>query len=432
MAVLGLGGAAPAPAAPVSSHAMIHACCTPAAMKERIFAESKALGAAYIRVDIEMNDIFEAPGGEPRQTPSWKGVDEVVELSRHHDLPVLGILLAVPAYLSSCPERWPHSARCPAADLAEYGRLVGAIAERGRGAIGHWEVVNEPDGEWAFEGSPEEYAGMLSSARRAIREHAPESRVVLGGVMRPHDQSWLERVFATPNADAAHSFDIANVHLRGTAGAVIGRFGEFRALLARHGFSGPLWVTEHGYPADPAFQADPTFSAGEPSQAAYLTETLVGLGEAGADQVFVTLRDNLGGEYASEGLIHIDEAGDFPSRRRLAFGAVRRVVDSWEQLMAWRAEQRLNERLEERHATAATLARLAGRIARSRLRDARALVRESIAAGAGERRLARARAVFAEARAGTSWQRAMASAQRARAGLHALAAADLRRRIAGG
>ena len=61
--------AAPPPAragAPVSAHAMVHTCCTPPAMKERIFAEAKAMGARFIRVDVELAGIFEA--GATRRT----------------------------------------------------------------------------------------------------------------------------------------------------------------------------------------------------------------------------------------------------------------------------------------------------------------------------------------------------------------------------
>jgi hypothetical protein len=40
-------------AAPVSTHTMLYSCCTPFEMKERIFAESAALGAEYVRVDVQ-------------------------------------------------------------------------------------------------------------------------------------------------------------------------------------------------------------------------------------------------------------------------------------------------------------------------------------------------------------------------------------------
>jgi hypothetical protein len=65
----------------------------------------------------------------------------------------------------------------------------------------------------------------------------------------------------------------------------------------------PLWVTEHGYPGDSAYQCDPRFRGGEAAQAAYLRRSLPALSRAGAARVFVTLRDNLAGAWASEGLL---------------------------------------------------------------------------------------------------------------------------------
>src|SRR5215207_10281635 len=214
---------------------------------------------------------------------------------------------------------------------------------------------------------------MLSAAYDGIKARVPEARVVLGGLQRPDQPEWLERVLATPGADAIHKFDIASVHLRGPVGPVVNRYSAFRAWLGARGFSGPLWVTEHGYPADPAYQVDPAFTGGDAAQAGYLTQSLVGLGEAGAEQVFVTLRDNLSGQYASEGLVHIEETAGYLVRRRPSFAAVRRLVASWDQLMAWRAEQRRFEALERTHVDALALARVHVKIARRRFRSARAL-----------------------------------------------------------
>jgi hypothetical protein len=64
-----------------------------------------------------------------------------------------------------------------------------------------------------------------------------------------------------------------------------------------------LWVTEHGYPSDPAYQYDPAYTAGSAAQAAYLTASVPTLLDAGASRVFVTERDNLDGQWASEGLL---------------------------------------------------------------------------------------------------------------------------------
>ena len=405
---------------------MVHACCTSDELADRIFAESKAVGARFVRVDVELNDAFEELGGGERTQPDWGGVDRIAALSRRHDLPVLGILLAPPAYLTTCPERWPDSVRCPAADPAEFGRLAGELAQRARHTISHWEIVNEPDGHWAFEGSAEDYAHMLRAAYDGIKARVPEATVVMGGVQSPHETAWLERVFATPGADAAHKFDVANVHLRGTVDAVVRRYAEFRARLAGYGFGGPLWVTEHGYAAEPAFQADPAYRGGDASQAAYLTQSLVGLGEAGAEQVFVTLRDNLGGEYASEGLVHIDETPGYPVTRRASFAAVRRLVDRWDELMAWRAEQRVQEQSEQAHLERREQARVQLKIARRQLRSARALRDDLRRRGRGKR----AATLVAEVRAAVGWRKAYAELERSLAGLAAQTAADLRGKIA--
>jgi hypothetical protein len=422
VAVAALAMAGPAEAAPISAHAMVHTCCTPSAMKERAFSEAKVLGAEYIRVDVELSGIFGAPGAEP----NWAGLDEMMDLSKKYDLPVLGILLAPPA----------------GADEADFGTLAGEVAEHAEGTIDHWEIVNEPDGKWAFEGPPEQYARMLSSAYDAIKARVPSATVLMGGLMRPHEPDWLERVFATPGADAIHKFDVANVHLRGPVDAVVRRYGEFKAWLAARGFDGPLWVTEHGYPADPAYQTDRAYAGGDAAQAAYLTQTLVGLGEVGAPQVFVTLRDNLEGEYASEGLENIGPPPGFAVARRPSFDAVRRLVENWDQVMAWRDEQRANEREQRVEQAAAILSAGQARSARAKFRTARLRVhaaqddlarkhRSRTVKARLARRLARARAMLAGRRTMLLWHSALARWHSDRALERGAAIELLKQRIAG-
>jgi hypothetical protein len=331
-ALAAAAGPAPAEAAPVSSHAMVHTCCTPAAMKERIFAEAAASGAEFIRVDVELGGIFDAEGS--RERPDWRGLDGVIELAQRHDLKVLGVMLGIPSWLSSCPGRGAEAPLCPPRDAAAFGRLAAEVAAHARDSIEHWEILNEPDAAWAFKGTAEDYARMLSAAYDAIHARVPEARVVLGGVERPREHAWTERMLATPGADAARKFDIAAVHLRLRLRNVLADLPaylrSYRFLLAARGFQGPVWVTEHGYPADPAFQRDPAYRGGDAAQAAFLRDSIPRLTGAGADQVFVTLRDNLWGEYLSEGLVHIDESvPTYPATRRPAFEVSRGLSDEW-------------------------------------------------------------------------------------------------------
>jgi hypothetical protein len=339
--VLLAAAAAPAPAAaeapPLSSAAQLFTCCSPEPLEQRLLAEAEASGAEYVRVDVELHGIFAAG----RDRPDWSRLDRLVELARTRDLKLLGILRGSPGWLSSCAERQgSNAAICPPTDAAEWGRLAGEVAAHARGEIDHWEILNEPDARWAFTGSAEDYARMLSAAYDAIKAAAPDARVVFGGVERPREHAWVERVFATPRANAARKFDIAAVHLRLRLRNELPELADWlagwRRLLARHGFRGPIWVTEHGYPADPAFQWDPAYrgsdaATGAEAQAAMLRDSIALLAQAGADQIFITLRDFVSGEFLSEGLVHIDEAHPAqPAIRRPAFEVVRDLSLTWD------------------------------------------------------------------------------------------------------
>jgi hypothetical protein len=327
--------ATPAAAAPISSAAQLFTCCSPEALQERIFSEAEASGAEYVRVDVELHGIF----GAGPDRPDWSHLDRMIALARGHDVKVLGIIRGTPGWLSSCPDK-PKATICPPRDPGEWGDLAGEVAHHAQGEIDNWEILNEPDARWAFLGSAEDYARMLSAAYDAIKQRAPNAQVVFGGVERPREHDWIEQVLATPGADAAHKFDIAAVHLRlrlrNTLPELADWLTQWRALLAGHGFTGPIWVTEHGYPADPAFQWDPAYrgtdaATGATAQAALLRRSIPLLAKAGASQIFITLRDNLYGEYLSEGIEHIDESqpGD-PATRRPSFDTVRDLAIAWD------------------------------------------------------------------------------------------------------
>jgi hypothetical protein len=433
-AVLALGAppasAAPPPVrsgAPISAHAMVHTCCTPLAMKERIFAEAKAMGARFIRVDVELNAIFPSDG-PAAGAPDWSRLDQILQLSRRHELPVLGILLSPPGSPTS-------------PDANEFGRLAAEVAAHARETITHWEILNEPNLDWGFKGTPADYARMLRAAHDAITKRVPEAKIALGALVSYNPQ-WIEQVFATPGADAAHAFDIANVNLRDTARRVPGVLAGWRATFERHGFGGPIWVTEHGYPADPAFQNDPAFQGGEAAQAAYLTESVLSLANAGASEVFVTLRDNLHDRWLSEGVVSIAGEPLFAARRKPAFRAMRRLVDNWTTLAAAYSERRLHEdALRGANALVAAAARklrrqrtlartVATRLAGLRARQRRAY--GSLAQVSLGRQVARATLRLRERRSHVGWARALTDHYRLRAALHRQRALELAAFVAGG
>ena len=346
-------------ASPYSAHSMIYTCCTPGPQMERSFAAARASGAGFVRLDVNLRGIFTARQGRPRR-PDWRGVDRVAAVARRYQVPVLAVLTHVPDHITRCIT--DHRTSCAAGDVESYGRYAALIAARLEGVANHFEIVNEPDGKWAFRGSPQEYARMLEAADRHIKTRLPRARVLLGGLMK-EDRSWMNRMLSTPGASAIRKFDIANVHVRGRVRDLPGVIRRWRAFFARWGFRGPLWVTEHGYPATRTFQYDRAYRGGEDAQAAYLERSLPALRQAGAAQVFVTQRDSwpdeFVGEFASEGILSLGQRAPFSVRRKPAFGVVTTMNRRWRTAMRLSASRRS-------HLRAARRLRRAGRGAAAR------------------------------------------------------------------
>jgi hypothetical protein len=310
---------------PIGVHSMLF-LDHPFGAKEAMFKEAAAVGASTIRLDIELSAVFTTPDGPP----DWSGVDQYMLLARRYHLRVLADLVATPWYEQGCPPGVAPdvSYRCPPSNPELWGEQAGEIAAHTRGVIDDFEIINEPDGGWAFYGSPQQYAQILSASYRAIHAADPRAQVALGGLMNIWSHAWIDAVLATPGADAVHRFDIANIHVRtraDQAGAVV---RSWRRYFAGHGFGGPLWVTETGYPADPAIQTDPPYHGGPAAQARWLTAVIPAMISAGATKVFLTERDTAGEASGSEGFLRTtDPLTAFPAfTRRPSFYAIRALA----------------------------------------------------------------------------------------------------------
>ncbi len=290
--------ATPAATSPIGVHSMLQVSAPPAFMRA-MFAEAAALHASSIRLDVQPSIVFTSPSSPP----DFSGLDEVMALSQQYHLRVIADLLSLPPWIADCQQPTADPARCGTDDLTDYGSVIGQIVAHADPVIRDWEIWNEPDSPSFFSGTPQQYALMLRTAHDEIKSIDPQANVLLGGISGTSGMSWLEQVLGTPGANAIDAFDIANIHERGRLSALATDVAAWRSFLAQYGFAGPLWVTEHGYPSDPAYQYDPAYAAGATSQAAFLTASIPTLLDAGASQVFVTERDNLGGQFASEGLL---------------------------------------------------------------------------------------------------------------------------------
>ncbi|HET7047390.1 MAG TPA: hypothetical protein VFI54_03895 [Solirubrobacteraceae bacterium] len=312
---------------PIGVHSMLY-LTHPFGAKRAMFREAAAAGASTIRVDVELPAIFPAPPG----APDWSGVDQYIALARTYHLRVLADLTGTPWYMADCPAGTPFDATylCPPVDPRAWGQVAGAVAAHTRGVIDDFEIINEPDGGWAFHGTAQQYAGILAASYDAIHAADPRAQVALGGLenVGTYGVAWLNQVFATPGAEAIHKFDIANIHVRTPESGAAPTVARWRRYFASAGFRGPLWVTETGYPADPAYQTDPGYRNGATSQAKWMSRVIPAMLGSGAAMVFVTERDSLTGRFASEGILQSADplTADPQYKLRPSFYAVRALA----------------------------------------------------------------------------------------------------------
>ncbi len=314
---------------PIGAHSMLQVNSSHALM-QTMFAAAASLHAGAIRVDVAPALIFP----DRPTNPDYRGLDEIMGLSRQYHLQVVADLFTIPTWLANCPSPdQPVVARCGTDDLTGYAAVIGQIVRHAVSVIHDWEIWNEPDSEQFFAGTPQQYAGMLRAAHDAIKQADPQANVLLGGISNPAGMSWLDQVLATPGMNAVNAFDTANVHERSSLDALLTDVVSWRWFLIAHGFHGQLWVSEHGYPGDPSYQYDAAYNSGLDSQAAYLTASIPTLIEAGASKVFVTERDNLSGQFASEGVLAGGAFDPAPSGQvlgeRPAFAAVRAIANCY-------------------------------------------------------------------------------------------------------
>ncbi len=288
----------------LGAHSMLY-FDTPEAGDNAVFAEAQAERASTVRLDIFMPQLL-----DESNAVDWTWIDRIAHLSREYHLRVLADLTGMPMSMADCPagdqDVWDQ---CPAQDPAAWGQLAGQVAAHLRELPVSFEIWNEPDGSWTYAGTAQQYGAMLAAAVLDIHKANPNALVTNGGMMQTAGgggASWLDAVLRAAGQRAWRELGMLNVHIRGVESSLAPQLRAWRTFAADHGRPQlPIWVTEAGYPADPAYQFDPAFTGGQVGQARYVAAALRSLYRAGAAKIFITERDMPpgSGEFASEGVI---------------------------------------------------------------------------------------------------------------------------------
>jgi len=174
--------------------------------------------------------------------------------------------------------------------------------------ISHWEIWNEPDWSFFWNGSVEQYYRLLQVAYLAAKHADPQCTVILGGLATYFNPDWFPRLLNVMDSDphqeqrasSNHYFDAIAVHFYSRSADAYDHIVRIRNLLTAHGLEKPIWVTESGVPVwndypGPTWAPDSPYRATKDEQAAYVIQAHAYALYLGAEVIFhFQLHDDCG------------------------------------------------------------------------------------------------------------------------------------------
>jgi hypothetical protein len=295
---------------------------------------AREAGAGFTRIILRWDVI------QPDGPADWKPAnvpDPFVARELADGRQVVGLLIGTPAWASA--DGTADARAVPRMDA--WAAFTRRMAQHYRGRIHQWIIWNEPD-VWdashpgsTWLGDEADYARLLKTAYRAIKEVDPTSQVALAGQTYYWDwthgrRRYLDRLLdilaADPDAPAnGYFFDVIPYHLYFNPTQAPLVIGEARAALARRGITGKeIWINETNAPPSDDGQelpwSAPRYRISLAEQAAFVIQQFSQAFAAGASRVAIyKLRNSPDHPESIEpfGLLRGDDS------RRPAFAAFR-------------------------------------------------------------------------------------------------------------
>jgi hypothetical protein len=217
---------------------------TTAAIYEGDFQLLNELGIDYLRISFGWDAIETA-----EDEYDWLFWDDFVETAvDKYGVTLIPYIAYTPRW-NATDQRDAYFWRSPSVDYDEFGEFVFDLVTRYKDRIKSWELWNEPDIEWYWTGSAEDFARFIKVGAEAVRRADPEATVVLAGLA--HDPEYLLELFR--DHAISEAVDVVNMHNYYETwamnpvediGAYIRRVAE---IVDRYGDGQPLWLAEVGY-----------------------------------------------------------------------------------------------------------------------------------------------------------------------------------------
>lgn len=181
----------------------------------------------------------------------WSHLDRIIENARSANVEILLPLQAPPTWAASDPRSagaYGPGANTPPARMADWEAYVEAVAYRYKGAVGAYEIWNEPNLKQFFNGTPKEMAELTKSAYDVIRRVDPSAKVVCSGITGDYGISWLKGYL---KAGAGKYCDVIGYHFyihHQPPEKMLSTISSVKKVIGDAGYGNkPLWNTESGW-----------------------------------------------------------------------------------------------------------------------------------------------------------------------------------------
>ncbi len=222
----------------------------------------------WIRVDFNWSEIQPKKNGGYK----WKSLDETISQARSLNLTVFATLAYSPSWASQDGNRASPPSKKAWEDF------VSTAVARYKDSIQHWGMWNEPNLEFFWKGSKEDYVKrILKPGYNAVKSVDPSAQVVAPDLAFGKDHHWEEWV-RTISKNARASFDIFSFHIypeeddgesEGSEPVLNRLDSEVKTLLRKEKLlDRPVWLTEIGWR---------TYYVSEEEQAQHLVASLKGV-----------------------------------------------------------------------------------------------------------------------------------------------------------
>jgi len=278
---------------------------------QREYAYMDQLGVRWILHTLNWGNV------EPEQG-DWDFLlyDDLVNKNKAAGVKIIGLLAYDNWWIHDDMEghRYVPMHRIP--DFAQYARKM---AEHFRGRVDAWCIWNEPNFNYFWTGTDEEFIELHRQTAAAIREVDSEV-IILGGAFNRNvsglPEKFIRKLFESGAMEQTDAVAFHPYELNPARTAFL--YNRFKKIVGDYGFGDKIWLTEVGYPTGgwyPTKVAERRFPE-------YVIKTWTLLAAGGAQkllwyQLFDPFRRNRNSSEAFFGLVHNNR--DYSSKGAEAF-----------------------------------------------------------------------------------------------------------------